>query len=238
MDFLSDFIMVDESQSNQHLLKKKEALIKHFIASDTLKTDKVIRAFRTVPRELFLPDSLRDSAYNDTPLPIGNGQTISAPHMCVIMAEILDLEVGMKVLEIGTGSGYHAALIAEIVAPIDSQASGHVFSIERVKRLSESARKNLERAKYPDRVTVIHGDGTLGHPEHAPYDRILVTAAGPKIPEPLIDQLKNSGKLVIPIGGVYFFQTLILLTKDLDGKIKKEKRGGVSFVPLIGKYGH
>ena len=93
-------------------------------------------------------------------------------------------------------------------------------------------------AKYPDRVTVIHGDGTLGYPEQAPYDRILVTAAGPKIPEPLIDQLKNGGKLVIPVGGVYFFQTLILLTKDLEGKIKKEKRGGVSFVPLIGEHGH
>ncbi len=158
--------------------------------------------------------------------------------MCVIMAEILDLEVGMKVLEVGTGSGYHAALIAEIVAPSNEKASGHVFSIERVKKLSEFARKNMERANYSDRVTVIHGDGTLGYPEQAPYDRILVTAAGPKIPEPLIDQLKNGGKLVIPVGGAYFFQTLILLTKDLEGKIKKEKRGGVSFVPLTGKYGH
>ncbi|MFX1519274.1 MAG: protein-L-isoaspartate(D-aspartate) O-methyltransferase [Promethearchaeota archaeon] len=230
--------MADESQSDQHLLKKKERLIKHFIASDTLKTEKVIRAFRKVPRELFLPDSLRDSAYNDTPLPISDGQTISAPHMCVIMAEILDLEVGMKVLEIGTGSGYHAALIAEIVAPTDTPKSGHVFSIERVKRLSESALRNLKRASYSDRVTVIHGDGTLGYSEEAPYDRILVTAAAPKIPVPLIDQLKHGGKLVIPVGGVYFFQTLILLTKDLDGKIKKEKKGGVSFVPLIGKYGH
>jgi len=230
--------MADKSQNNQRLLKKKDRLVKHFIASNTLKSEKVIHAFRTVPRELFLPDSLVDSAYNDTPLPIGNGQTISAPHMCVIMAEVLDLEVGMKVLEVGTGSGYHAALIAEIVSPSDSQASGHVFSIERVKRLSESARKNLERAKYSSRVTVIHGDGTLGYPEQAPYDRILVTAAGPKIPEPLIDQLKNGGKLVIPVGGVYFFQTLMLTTKDLEGKIKKEKRGGVSFVPLIGEYGH
>jgi protein-L-isoaspartate(D-aspartate) O-methyltransferase len=144
----------------------------------------------------------------------------------------------MKVLEIGTGSGYHAALIAEIVAPSDEKTSGHVFSIERVKKLSEFARKNIERSQYSDRVSVIHSDGTLGYPEQAPYDRILVTAAGPKIPEPLIDQLKNGGKLVIPIGGVYFFQTLILLTKDLDGKIKKEKRGGVSFVPLIGEHGH
>ena len=96
----------------------------------------------------------------------------------------------------------------------------------------------MERAYYSGRVTIIHGDGTLGYPEQTPYDRILVTAAGPKIPEPLIDQLKNNGKLVIPIGGVYFFQTLILLTKDLEGKIKKEKRGGVSFVPLIGEHGH
>ncbi|WP_287586053.1 protein-L-isoaspartate(D-aspartate) O-methyltransferase [Candidatus Borrarchaeum sp.] len=220
------------------LEEKKERLIRHFISSKTLKTEKVIRAFKEVPRELFLPNSLRDNAYNDTPLPIGNGQTISAPHMCVIMAEILDLEIGMKVLEIGTGSGYHAALIAEIVAPSDEKTSGHVFSIERVKKLSEFARKNIEQAKFSDRVTVIHGDGTLGYPEQAPYDRILVTAAGPKIPEPLIDQLKNGGKLVIPIGGVYFFQTLILLTKDLEGKITKEKRGGVSFVPLIGEHGH
>lgn len=230
--------MTDKSQNDQDLLKKKERLIRHFISSNTLKTEKVIRAFKEVPRELFLPNSLRDNAYNDTPLPIGNGQTISAPHMCVIMAEILDLEIGMKVLEIGTGSGYHAALIAEIVAPSDEKTSGHVFSIERVNKLSEFARKNIEQAKYSDRVTVIHGDGTLGYPEQAPYNRILVTAAGPKIPEPLIDQLKIGGKLVIPIGGVYFFQTLILLTKDLEGKIKKEKRGGVSFVPLIGEHGH
>jgi protein-L-isoaspartate(D-aspartate) O-methyltransferase len=230
--------MTDQSQIDQDLLKKKERLIKHFISSDTLKTEKVIRAFKEVPRELFLPNSLRDNAYNDTPLPIGDGQTISAPHMCVIMAEILDLEEGMKVLEIGTGSGYHAALIAEIVAPSDKETAGHVFSVERVKKLSELARNNLEQANYSDRVTVIHGDGTLGYPEQAPYDRILVTAAGPKIPKPLIDQLNFGGKLVIPVGGAYFFQTLILLTKDLEGKIKKEKRGGVSFVPLIGEHGH
>jgi len=203
-----------------------------------IKTDEMERAFRTVPREEFVHPDSRNHAYRDSPLPIGLGQTISAPHMCVIMCEALKLKPGLKVLEVGAGSGYHAALCAELVAPKTAQISGHVYTIEIVTGLIEFARGNLERSGYTDRVTLIHADGGIGLPEHAPFDRILVAAAAPSIPEPLIDQLSLGGIMLIPVGGKGFFQELMMVEKDEEGRIVQKRWGGVAFVPLTGEYGH
>ncbi len=159
--------------------------------------------------------------------------------MVSIMNEALRLEVGHKVLEVGAGSGWHAATIAEIVAPNDAPRSewGHVYTVEIIKDLAEFARRNIMRAGYGDRVTIICADGSMGYAEKAPYDRILVTAAAPEIPKPLIEQLKPNGIMLIPVGGTYLFQSLIKATKGVDRKIKRENLGGVAFVPLTGRYG-
>lgn len=159
--------------------------------------------------------------------------------MVCIMDEALELEVGHRVLEVGAGSGWHASTIAEIVAPTDAPKKewGHVYTVEIVPELAEFARKNIEKAGYGDRITVIHGDGSLGYPEKAPYDRILVTAAAPDVPKPLIEQLKTGGILVIPVGGIYLYQTLVRVRKR-DEKITEENLGGVAFVPLTGEHGY
>jgi len=159
--------------------------------------------------------------------------------MVSIMNEALELEVGHRVLEVGAGSGWHASTIAEIVAPTDEPKEkwGHVYTVEIIHELADFARKNVEKAGYGDRVTIICGDGSMGCPEKAPYDRILVTAAAPDIPKPLIEQLKNGGILVIPVGSMHLYQTLIRIRKR-DGKIAEENLGGVAFVPLTGRYGH
>jgi protein-L-isoaspartate(D-aspartate) O-methyltransferase len=159
--------------------------------------------------------------------------------MICIMNEALELEVGHRVLEVGAGSGWHASTIAEIVAPTDTPKEkwGHVYTVEIVPELAELARKNVEKAGYGDRITIIREDGSIGYPEKAPYDRILVTAAAPDVPKPLIEQLKDGGILVIPVGGIHFYQTLVRVRKR-DGKITEENLGGVAFVPLTGKHGH
>ena len=159
--------------------------------------------------------------------------------MVSIMDEVLELEVGNRVLEIGAGCGWHAATVAEIVAPSDmpKEKWGHVYTVEIVSQLADLARTNIEKARYGDRVTIICGDGSLGYTEIAPYDRILVTAAAPDVPKPLIEQLKNGGVLVIPVGGVYLYQTLLRIRKR-DGQITEENLGGVAFVPLTGRFGH
>jgi protein-L-isoaspartate(D-aspartate) O-methyltransferase len=160
--------------------------------------------------------------------------------MVSIMNEALQLEVGQKVLEVGAGSGWHSVTIAEVIAPSDAPRSewGCVFTVEIVKALAENARKNIMDAGYGDRVKIVSGDGSKGYAEKAPYDRVVVTAAAPKVPEPLIEQLKSSGIMLIPVGSVSLFQNLIKITKGSDGKIKKENLGGVAFVPLTGEYGH
>lgn len=159
--------------------------------------------------------------------------------MVSIMNEALELEAGHKVLEIGAGSGWHASTIAEIVAPSDmpKEGWGHVYTVEIIKGLAGFARKNVEGAGYSGRVTIIHGDGSQGYAEKAPYDRVLVTAAAPDIPKPLIDQLKTGGVLIIPVGGLYLYQTLFRVRK-VNNKVVKENLGGVAFVPLTGKYGY
>ncbi len=216
---------------------EREKLVKRLIEEGFLSDEKVIEAMKKVPREEFVPENLKSSAYADSPLPIGYGQTISAPHMVAMMCECLELKVGDKVLEVGAGSGYHAAVIAEIVAPENVENPGHVYTIEIVKELADFARKNLEKTSYIKRVTVIHGDGTLGIPEHAPYDKILLTAAAPKIPPPLIEQLGPGGILVAPVGEPHFYQVLQKLRKNRDGKTEFSDLCSVAFVPLRGKYG-
>ncbi|HOO54735.1 MAG TPA: protein-L-isoaspartate O-methyltransferase [Methanothrix sp.] len=190
--------------------------------------DRVVEAMGRVPRELFVPESIRYMAYEDHPLPIGEGQTISAPHMVAIMCDVLDLQEGMKVLDVGTGSGYHAAVMADLVGP-----KGHVYSIERVPELVVYARRNLREVGI-ENVTVVEGDGSGGLPDHAPYDRINVAATAPKVPEPLKDQLGVGGKLVIPVGSCY--QELVLVIRTEEG-FELEHHGGVVFVPLIGDHG-
>jgi len=187
----------------------------------------VIKAMARVPRELFVPDHLRPRAYEDIPLPIGYNQTISAPHMVAIMCDFLDLGEGMMVLEVGGGCGYHAAVMADLVG-----VQGHVYSVERIPELVVQARKNLIAASI-ENVTMIEGDGSIGLPLHAPYDRISVAATAPNIPEPLMQQLKPGGKMVLPVG--IGFQELVLVTRK-NGFVTEEKMG-VAFVPLIGEYG-
>jgi protein-L-isoaspartate(D-aspartate) O-methyltransferase len=152
--------------------------------------------------------------------------------MVAIMNEALELRMGSKVLEAGAGSGYHAATIAEQIGP-----QGHVYTIELIPELVRVARSNLENAGYSDRVTLVHGDGSLGYPDRAPYDRILVTAAAPKIPQPLVAQLRPGGILIVPVGGRLFPQELVKLRKDAKGQTERTSMGGVAFVPLIGKEG-
>jgi protein-L-isoaspartate(D-aspartate) O-methyltransferase len=152
--------------------------------------------------------------------------------MVAIMNEALELRIGNKVLEVGAGSGYHAATVAEQIGP-----QGHVYTIELVPELVKLARSNLEEAGYSDRVTLVQGDGSLGYPDRAPYDRIVVTAAAPKIPHPLVAQLRPGGILIIPVGGRLFPQELVKVRKDEKGRIERTSLGGVAFVPLIGKEG-
>jgi protein-L-isoaspartate(D-aspartate) O-methyltransferase len=190
-------------------------------------TDRIIQAMSKVPREIFVPEQLIARAYDDTPLPIGYGQTISAPHMVAIMCDILDLQSGMKVLEIGGGSGYHAAVMAEIIGP-----EGQVFSVERIPELVILAKKNLKKAGISN-VTMVQGDGSAGLSDYAPYDRISVAATAPSIPQPLKEQLGKGGKLVIPVGSGY--QELLLVTRK-NGYVIEEKMA-VVFVPLLGEHG-
>jgi len=211
--------------------EQRDRLVDSLVRRGYISSPKVQAAMRRVPREEFLPEDLRNEAYVDSPLPIGDGQTISAPHMVAIMAEHLDLSPGMKVLEIGAGSGYHAAVCAELVAP-----DGHIYTVERISTLASMAESNIKKTGYSNLVTVVFGDGTNGLSEHAPYDRIFVAAGAPDIPTPLTDQLVDGGKLLVPVGG-RFYQDLIRVEKR-GKKLSKENLGGCVFVPLIGEHGY
>jgi len=221
------------------LKEQKERVISGLINEGILQSSDVIRAMRQVPREQFIPEDIKDYSYVDRPLPIGHNQTISAIHMVSIMNEQCKLKVGNKVLEIGAGCGYHACTVAEIVAPLNVKKSrwGHVYSIDIIPELVELARKNIEKAEYGGRITVLHGDGGLGLSSEAPFDRIYVTAAAPSVPPPLLDQLEQGGILLIPVGGLHLFQSLLKFEKNLDGKILEYNLGSVAFVPLHGKHG-
>lgn len=216
-----------------------EQLVNDLVRERALRSPEIIRAMKQVPRGPFLPERSIEYASVDAPLPLGKGQTVSAPHMVAIMNEALELDVGHHVLEVGAGCGWHAATIAEVVAPKEAARSerGHVFSVEIVEELAQLARENIMHHGFGDRVTVIHGDGSLGYPDQSPYDRVLVTAAAPEIPLPLVEQLKVGGILVIPVGNVLLFQTLIRVRKNADGGLSRENLGGVAFVPLTGRFG-
>jgi protein-L-isoaspartate(D-aspartate) O-methyltransferase len=189
---------------------------------------RVLAAMGKVPRERFVPADLAEVAYEDGPLPIGEGQTISQPYIVARMLEAAAVEAGDRVLEIGTGSGYAAAVAAEIAA--------EVYTVERLASLAESARQRLEELGYAT-VHVREGDGTLGWPEHAPYDAILVTAGGPTVPGPLLDQLAIRGRLVMPVGHLSFMQRLVRVVRAAPDDYHYHQLEGVSFVPLIGAEG-
>lgn len=182
----------------------------------------VLQAMRTVPRHLFVPEDQQAYAYGDHPLPIGHGQTISQPYIVAYMTEIIRPRPGMKALEIGTGSGYQAAVLAAVGAK--------VYTIEIIPQLAEFARRNLARAGY-ENIQIRVGDGYYGWPEEAPFDAIVVTAAAQHIPPPLIEQLAEGGRMIIPVGSQFFTQELVLVEKN-EGRVKTRAVMPVRFVPL------
>ncbi len=187
----------------------------------------VLDALRTVPRHAFVALPLRPLAYQNRPLPIGHGQTISQPYIVAIMTDLLDPQPGDRVLELGTGSGYQAAVLAEIVE--------HVYTIEIVEPLAGSARERLAELGYAN-VSVRHGDGYFGWPEHAPFDAIVVTAAASHVPPPLLAQLKPGGRMIIPVGSYFLTQQLVLVTRQDDGTVVTRQLLPVAFVPLTGAH--
>ena len=203
-------------------------MVARSIAKRGVRDEMVLDAMRTVPRELFLPAKLREFAYDDVPLPIGDAQTISQPYIVALMSEALLLKGGEKVLEIGAGSGYAAAVLSEIAS--------NVYTVERIGRLAETAAKRLAELGY-DNVHVRHDDGTRGWPEHAPYDGIVVAAGGPQVPESLKSQLKIGGRLLMPVGSDQQVQELIRVTRVAENEYRSEDIADVRFVPLIGEEG-
>jgi protein-L-isoaspartate(D-aspartate) O-methyltransferase len=186
---------------------------------------RVLTALRKVPRHAFVPATLQDCAYLNDPLPIGHGQTISQPYIVALMTDLILPQADSVVLEVGTGSGYQTAVLAELVQ--------QVYSLEIIDALADAARDRLQRMGYAN-VEVRAGNGHFGWPEHAPYDAIIVTAAASSIPPPLIDQLKPGGTLVIPVGERHFGQALIVIRKNEKGRIEKKNVLPVAFVPLTG----
>ena len=222
---------------NTDLKERRERLVQSLVSSGVLRDKRVIKAMLKVPREEFVPEILKEQAYVDTPLHIGYGQTISAPHMVAIMCQELALKPGQKVLEIGTGSGYHAAVTAETISTGPRESEVQVFSLEIIKELVSFAKKSLQRTGYGDLIKVVEADGSQGYIDEAPFDRIYATAASPRVPPPLINQLKPNGILIIPVGEVGFFQELLKVEKNSSWEITTTRLGGVAFVPMRGKHG-
>ncbi len=206
--------------------KARETMVKTQIEARGIRDPKVLQAMRKVPRHQFVPQDLSHRAYIDSPLPIGYGQTISQPFIVAYMTELLQLKGNEKVLEIGTGSGYQAAVLAEITP--------YVYTMEIIPALAEQARKTLENEGYTT-VKIRNGDGYYGWEEESPFDAIIVTAAAGHVPPPLLSQLKPGGIVVIPIGGVYEVQMLTRIKKLSDGSFRTEQLLPVRFVPLTGK---
>ena len=202
--------------------KKAEIMVKNQLEKRGIQDKGVLRAMRETPRHLFIPENLRDMAYDDGPLPIGEGQTISQPYIVALMTELLELNGDERILEIGTGSGYQAAVLSPLVKK--------VYSIEIVKSLADRAEGKLKELQYHN-VSVKWGDGYQGWVEHAPYDAIIVTAAPDQVPQALIDQLKIGSRLVLPVGT--YFQKLKVITKMRDGEIGEKNIISVRFVPMV-----
>ncbi len=215
--------------ARQDMIREIEADVKR----TSLQLDKevldprVMQALATVPRHALVPESLQDVAYRNRPLPIGHGQTISQPYIVAIMTDLLKVAPDSKVLEVGTGSGYQAAILAELVE--------QVYTIEIIEALGTRARGHLEALGY-ENITVRIGDGYYGWEEQAPFDGIVVTAAASHIPPPLIEQLKNGGRMIVPVGSRFMVQQLVLVKKDSQGKVTTRQILPVRFVPLTGEH--
>jgi len=205
----------------------RERMVREQIEARGIKNPAVLAALSKVPRHLFVQEALHAQAYADNPVPIGHGQTISQPYIVALMSDLLDVAPGMRVLEIGTGSGYQAAVLAELGA--------EVYTVERIPELHQDARKRLTRMRYLN-IRLKLDDGTMGWPDHAPFDRIIVTAGGPYVPQPLLDQLGDPGLLIMPVGRSRRDQDLVLMRRE-GGAVSEERRGGVVFVDLVGAHG-
>ncbi len=206
---------------------KRQYMVETQIVARGIKDKRVVDALRKIPRHLFLDEALWPQAYEDHAMPIGEKQTISQPYIVALMTEALQLDDKKKILEIGTGSGYQTAILAEI--------ADQVYSIERIPSIAKRARKVFDKLQYRNVVITI-GDGTSGWREHSPYDGIIVTAASPTIPKPLLEQLTTGGRLVIPIGDEST-QDLMVYTKEDTNDYREENYGGCRFVKLVGEYG-
>ena len=209
--------------------ESRNKMVSYLEKINYIKSESVKNAFLKVDRSNFIPEDLKDEAYKDTPLSIGWGQTISAPSMIALMLEVSELKYEIKTLEIGTGSGYNAALITEICG------EENVVTIERIPEVYQFGTENLKRAGY--HVKIVLGDGTKGFEEDAPYDRIIATAAAPEIPKSWKDQLKEGGMIIAPVGKERYYQELLVLKKNRDGTFDTNKYGGCIFVPLVGENG-
>jgi protein-L-isoaspartate(D-aspartate) O-methyltransferase len=207
---------------------EREQMVEDQIASRGIRDPSVLHAMRTVPRERFVAESQQDQAYGDGPLPIGDGQTISQPYIVALMTEAVEPRPGDRALEVGTGSGYAAAVLATIVA--------EVYTVERLGNLARIARTRLACLGYRN-VHVLESDGTLGWPEHAPYDAIIVTAGGPRVPPALLEQLGIGGRLIMPVGSAHRFQHLVHVTRTGTETYEQKDLEDVAFVPLIGQQG-
>lgn len=219
---MADSLKGDSFRSERFLM------VEHQLVARGIRDAHLLEAMRIVPRHLFVPPHLIPQAYADSALPIGQGQTISQPYVVALMTELATLEPGKRVLEIGTGSGYQAALLAEM--------GMEVYSIERLALLTQEAEKRLKQFGYLEQVHLRTGDGSLGWKEEAPFDAILVTAAAPHLPEALTEQLAKGGKLIIPVGET-FFQELLCCTRLPSGELDSRRVEAVAFVPLIGEEG-
>jgi protein-L-isoaspartate(D-aspartate) O-methyltransferase len=217
---------VSKAKSNNQFGISRERMVAHQIEQRGIKDPRVLEAMRNVPRHLFVDEALWDQAYGDFPLPIGSNQTISQPYIVALMTQQLGLKGDEKVLEVGTGSGYQAAILAELVRV--------VYSVERIPSLLPGARKILEKLKYTN-IMLKLDDGTWGWQSEAPFDAIIVTAGSPSVPQPLIDQLNDPGVLIIPVGDEYS-QVLVKISKS-NGKIHQKDMEGVRFVKLVGDHG-
>jgi len=206
--------------------ERRRRMVEEQLYARGIRNPRVLEAFRRVPRHLFVPEGIRESAYEDRPLAIGHGQTISQPYMVACMTEALGLAGGEKLLEVGTGSGYQTAILLELGA--------RVWSIERIPELSEFARGNLERAGYGGAHLRV-GDGTLGWPEEAPFDRVIVAAGAPAVPEPLLEQLGEGGAMAIPVGDE-LEQQLYMVRRE-KGEVSRTRICACVFVKLIGQEG-
>ena len=201
----------------------RETMVREQIAARGIRDPRVIEALRQVPRHAFIPEPERSRAYDDGPVPIGQGQTISQPYIVALMTELLRPQPGDRVLEVGTGSGYQAAVLARLVS--------HVYTVELEESLASTATALLRELKY-ENITVRIGDGYAGWPEHAPFDIVIVTAAPEQIPQPLIEQLQPGGRLIVPVGPRFNVQQLQLIEKDAAGAIRTRDIAPVMFVPL------